>query len=188
MLEMESRRCSFLGYTQGEHFDAVCTVRCLINITDPKKQKVALKNISHFVKPGGKLLILEGIADGRGEVNPLKSQRLGLPHLPDVKHNVDFPIDSTVAYLKTLFSSVTFEANGIYDLITRVIGPRLIAPKEPEYNSLTNQIAAECQMLTGAMPRLARFGLFVCSNGAESDPNGVEDDYLESSYKGKIGA
>jgi hypothetical protein len=85
--------------------------------------------------------MLEGVADGRAALSQLR-EKVGLPPLPIVPHNLDFNRQATLRLLEGLFARVDLEANGLYDLVTRVLYPHAIAPAEPDYNSAVHRSAA----------------------------------------------
>ena len=151
-----------LSLTDEEQYDAVTTMRCLINITDIREQQQAITNLHRATKEGGRLLMLEGVADGRTELSRIRAD-VGLAPLPNVPHNLDFGMNETMKFLKELFSNVTFESNGIYDLVTRVLYPCLIAPAEPEFNTAFHSTAATLAATVNACPEISRFGLFTCT-------------------------
>jgi SAM-dependent methyltransferase len=157
----EWRKCDVLALNESCAFDAVITVRCLINIVDRGKQWKAIGNIHQAIKAGGRLLMMEGIQDGRQELNRIR-QAVGLAPMPTVHHNLDFVVNDTMTNLKTLFSSVNFISNGIYDLLTRVLYPLMITPNAPVYDSPYHDAAFAIAQSAGDCERLARFGLFVC--------------------------
>lgn len=142
-------------------YDVVVTVRCLINIVDWNLQQQAIQNIHQAIRPGGRLLMLEGVADGRASLSRLREQ-VGLPPLPVVPHNLDFDKAATLRLLEGLFTSVELEANGLYDVVTRVLYPHAIIPAEPEYNSALHRSAATLAAHITVCPEVSRIGLFVC--------------------------
>lgn len=150
-----------LTLNEPAKYDAVITVRCLINIVDRALQWQAIANLAKALKPGGRLLMLEGIADGRQELNRIRSS-VGLAPMPTVHHNLDFEVGATTQYLRTHFSSVEFRANGIYDLVTRVVYPLMVKPQEPVYDSPYHSAAYAIAQERTDCAGLSRFGLFLC--------------------------
>lgn len=151
-----------LTLADRDRYDAVTTTRCLINIVDWNLQQQAIRNIRRAIRPGGRFLMLEGVADGRAALSRLREQ-VGLPPLPVVPHNLDFDRHATLRFLEGLFARVELEADGLYDLITRVLYPHAIAPAEPEYNSALHRSAAALTAHVASWPELSRIGLFVCT-------------------------
>src|SRR5262245_3432517 len=54
-------------------FDVAVSSRCLINLAGWADQQRALTNIAHMLKPGGRFLFLEGLADGRDRLNEMRA-------------------------------------------------------------------------------------------------------------------
>jgi SAM-dependent methyltransferase len=142
-------------------FDVVVTVRCLINIVTRGGQWKALANLARALAPGGRLLLMEGIQDGREGLNRAR-EAVGLSTMPAVHHNLDFRLGETTAYLRTLFSSVEFRANGVYDVVTRLLYPLMVRPEEPSYESPYHEAAFALSRHLHGHEGLSRFGLFRC--------------------------
>jgi len=60
-----------------DEYDVVITDRCLINLDTFEKQKQALVNLTSKLRPGGTLLMIENIVEGRERQNRLR-EMLGL--------------------------------------------------------------------------------------------------------------
>jgi ubiquinone/menaquinone biosynthesis C-methylase UbiE len=150
-----------LTFDATERYDAVITIRCLINIVDAELQRKAIANLHRSLKSGGRLLLMEGIADGRAELSRLR-EAVGLTALPQVVHNLDFPLAATVGYLRTLFRTVEVHRNGVYDLVTRVLYPLMIQPEAPAYGTPFHEAATAMTAAVGGLEQVARFGLFKC--------------------------
>ena len=67
---------------------------------------------------------------------------------------------ASVLELRGLFTSAEFHANGVYDLITRVLYPSMIAPEEPVYGSPFHEAALPIVAALPGLEHLSRFGLF----------------------------
>ncbi len=148
-----------LNFQEENAYDVITTVRCLINVVDTNLQQQAIRNLHRALKPGGRLLMMEGVADGRGELNRVR-EAVGLGTMPKVVHNLDFPRAQTLTFLRGLFTSAEFTANGVYDLITRVLYPLLIKPQEPAYGSPLHEAALPIIAEVAGLEELSRFGLF----------------------------
>jgi SAM-dependent methyltransferase len=122
-------------------FDAAVSSRCLINLAGWPEQQQALHNIAGMLKPGGRFLFLEGLADGRDGLNHLRVAS-GLEPMPKVWHNVDFVEHELQAFLAPLFTVVERRHFGVYDFIARVVHPLLVAPDAPQYEARINEVAA----------------------------------------------
>ncbi|HLC41156.1 MAG TPA: class I SAM-dependent methyltransferase [Methylomirabilota bacterium] len=123
-------------------FDAVISERCLINLGSWADQKRAIAKIASVLKPGGRFIFLEGSKQGRQQLNAFRS-RAGLAAMPRVWHNIDFDEPATLAYLRRSFSLDQRVHFGLYDFVSRVAHPLIIAPDRPQYDSRINEVAAK---------------------------------------------
>jgi SAM-dependent methyltransferase len=110
-------------------YDAAVCVRVLINLRDLGEQIAAVENVAHWLKPGGKLILVEGYRDGFDALNRLR-QSCGMP--PVVPASINF-----YSYLSELQPTVAlwFEPagefhTGMFDFLTRIVYPRLVGPDE----------------------------------------------------------
>jgi len=140
-------------------FNVVISERCLVNIPNWENQKKALKNIANVIKPGGKLIFLEGWKEGRENLNNLR-QKLNLKSMPSVWHNLDFSWNRTIPYLEQFFKIEKKLHQGTYDFISRVVHPLFVHPEEPYYHSKLNEIAAKISLVQLGYESISR-GLFL---------------------------
>ena len=82
-------------------FDVALSVRCLINLESWDLQQRAIENIAKLLKPGGRFIFVEGLADGRRNLNAMRAQ-MGLAEMPTVWHNVDFEESQLTALPRSL--------------------------------------------------------------------------------------
>jgi ubiquinone/menaquinone biosynthesis C-methylase UbiE len=136
-----------LPYKKGS-FSAVVSTRCLINLTGWNKQKKAIANISDILKKGGQLILTEGMKQGRQRLNKLRNQ-MGLPSMPRVWHNFDFDEDKLMPFVSKHFIIKNDIRFGIYDVLTRVIYPAVIYPKNPQYGTEYHKLAEKLIYLVG---------------------------------------
>jgi SAM-dependent methyltransferase len=122
-------------------FDVAVSSRCLINLAGWPEQQQAIRNIASMLKPGGRFLFLEGLADGRDRLNEMRLAS-GLEAMPKVWHNVDFVEDQLQAFLAPMFSVLDHRHFGVYDFVARVVHPMLVAPDAPTYEAKINEIGA----------------------------------------------
>jgi SAM-dependent methyltransferase len=122
-------------------FDVVLSCRCLINLPGWSEQQRAIANIANVLKPGGRFLFLEGLEEGRTQLNEAREQS-GLDRMPTVWHNVDFRERQLLDYLEPMFTVADRRHFGVYDFIARVVHPLLVAPDTPQYDSRINQVGA----------------------------------------------
>ena len=147
-------------------FDVVLSERCLINLTSWDDQKRALANISSVVKPGGRFIFVEGCKQGRERLDELR-QAVGLDKMPDVWHNLDFDEQDTLAYLRRFFTVEHRAHLGVYDFISRVVHPLMVAPEQPCYDSKYNKIAAELCRISQEFKDLSRVLFLVLQRTGE---------------------
>jgi len=121
-------------------FDVAISQRCLINLSTWDDQKKAISNIAKVVRPGGTFIIQEGTQQGRRALNRARTN-FGLSFMPDVPYNLDFDEDLLWPYIQRFFQIVEIRRFGLYDLISRIVHPLLVAPDEPKYEAKINEIA-----------------------------------------------
>jgi SAM-dependent methyltransferase len=114
----------------------------LINLAGWPEQQQALRNIAGMLKPGGRFLFLEGLADGRDGLNRMRVAS-GLEPMPKVWHNVDFVEHELRAFLEPLFTVLERRHFGVYDFVARIVHPLLVAPDAPQYEARINEIGAQ---------------------------------------------
>ncbi len=137
-------------------YDAVVCVRVLINLANVEEQVAAIRNMAKWVKPGGKLLLVEGYLDGFEVLNALRGEcRL------DAMKPAAINFYSHVADLRPAVEE-SFEisdewSSGMFDLLTRVTYPLLVgadkATGPSDFHEKTVPLA-----LAIDEPALAKFG------------------------------
>jgi ubiquinone/menaquinone biosynthesis C-methylase UbiE len=136
-------------------FDTAVSVRCLINILHRTEQFHALDEIARVIRPGGRLILVEGKAEGRAALNEAREAH-GLDAMPPVWHNRDFREGELLAHLDRNFTVSFKRGFGRYDYISRVVHPHLIKPRAPEYTAEINQIAARIAVTDNDAEHLSR--------------------------------
>src|SRR5262245_50627675 len=53
----------------SSNYDAALCVRVLINLRNGEEQKIAIRNIAKMLRPGGRLILIEGYKDGFDAIN-----------------------------------------------------------------------------------------------------------------------
>ncbi len=108
----------------GGDYDAALCVRVLINLRDLSEQKVAVGNMAQMLRPGGRLILIEGYKDGFDAINATRAA-IGLA--PATPAPINF-----YSYLSELMPTIlehfTVEATwhtGLFDFLTRVVYPQL---------------------------------------------------------------
>ncbi len=136
-------------------FDAVMSVRCLINLDGWETQRRAIGCLASVLRPGGRLILVEGSSEGRAGLNALRAS-VGLEPMKPVWHNWDLSTSVVSKFLESTFELVEQHDSGIYDLIARVAHPLLVAPEAPQYEAKINQIAARIASAADGLPNLSR--------------------------------
>ena len=148
-------------------FDTAISERCLINLENWEEQKCALDKIASVIRPGGRLIFVEGCKQGRENLNRARTD-VGLEALPPVWHNVDFDENATESYLKRAYTVERKLNLGAYDFVSRVVHPLLVSPDEPKYDSKINEIAAKIALRTQDSSRIGRVLFLVLRRKGEA--------------------
>jgi SAM-dependent methyltransferase len=130
-----------LGPERFGMFDAAITTRCLINLQSWEDQQRALGNIASVLQPGGRLVFIEGWAQGRARLNEMR-RHVGLPEMPPVWHNIDFDDEALLATARSHFRLVDRRHFGVYDFVARVVHPLMVDPEPPKYDAGINEVGA----------------------------------------------
>jgi SAM-dependent methyltransferase len=120
------KQVDFLGtYELDFDYDYVVSQRFLINLMEWPLQQQVLLNLMSMLKPGGRLLMLEGSRQGVDSLNKLRAA-LGLEPI-DVKwHNLFFDDQALVDFMRQHGYDFLGEGGlGTYFLLTRGIRPAL---------------------------------------------------------------
>lgn len=105
-------------------YDVIVCIRVLINLRNLDEQIAGLGNLAHWLKPGGKLILIEGFLDGFDALNRLRAEcdMPGFspaainryPYLAQLKPTIDRWFDNTAEF-----------HTGMFDFLTRIIYPRV---------------------------------------------------------------
>lgn len=142
-------------------FDVVISQRFLINLPEWSLQSRVLLDLMALLKPGGRLLLLEGSQDGVDALNRFRSA-CGLEPIPVKWHNLFFEdrklVESMAAHGHRC---VAQEGLGTYFLLTRGIRPLL--DKDLNWDCEFNRLAASEQVDAelGLGVRFSRLKLWV---------------------------
>lgn len=105
----------------GAH-DVVVCIRTLINLSDLAAQRTALGNLVSWVRPGGRLVLIEGFSDGFEALTELR-ESLGLPPLNAAPINVYAALDDLRDLLDAAGEVEAQFHTGTWDVLTRVVLP-----------------------------------------------------------------
>jgi SAM-dependent methyltransferase len=110
-------------------YDAAVCVRVLINLRDAGEQETALGNIARWLKPGGKLILVEGFTDGFEALNELR-RKCELPDLVPAAINFYSSLAQFRPVIERWFTVADEFHTGMFDFLTRVVYPRLVGPDQ----------------------------------------------------------
>ncbi|MBV8507103.1 MAG: class I SAM-dependent methyltransferase [Alphaproteobacteria bacterium] len=123
---------------------AVCT-RVLINLRDLREQAIALANIACWLRPGGKLVLVEGFRDGFSALNRLR-RGIDLPDIIPAAINFYSALAELEPFIDSQFDVVARFHTGMFDFLTRIIYPRLVGPDQVDtVGEFHHKIAAVAQ-------------------------------------------
>jgi hypothetical protein len=126
-------------------FNALTSIRCLINLTSWDRQRAALGQFAECIEPGGLLFASEGWTDGFAGLN-LRRQRAGLPAIALAEYNLMIERDRFEAEAREYFDLVGYEPMGFYLFISRVFMPKFVYPDAPTHSHPMNELASDFQI------------------------------------------
>jgi ubiquinone/menaquinone biosynthesis C-methylase UbiE len=125
-------------------FGVVTSHRCLMALLDWELQKKALLEIHRVLRPGGKLVLMEGTFEGLAKLNETR-QLFGLePIAPDGRDRLitlKFHEAELRAFCAPHYDLQRIQRFGMYYFLTRVVQPLLVAPDKPSYEHKLNEVA-----------------------------------------------
>jgi ubiquinone/menaquinone biosynthesis C-methylase UbiE len=110
-------------------YDAAICVRVLINLRNAAEQATALDNLARWLKPGGKLILVEGFTDGFEALNQLRRD-CELPELVPAAINFYSSLAELMPTIERSFTIADEFHTGMFDFLTRVVYPRLVGPDQ----------------------------------------------------------
>lgn len=136
---------------KDNHFDAVVTERCLLNLPNRETQVHAINEVYRTLKTDGLYVMVEGSRTGLYELNSLRA-KVGLKPIEDRDSDNVQSLKFDEIELETKLWLANFKVLkkqhfGMYYLISRVIHPLLVAPEEPKFNAKINEIARQIASL-----------------------------------------
>jgi SAM-dependent methyltransferase len=108
-------------------YDAAVCIRVLINLRDAREQIAALENMGRWLRPSGKLFLVEGFSDGFHALNRLRRE-CEMPDLVPAKINYYSHLAELWPAIERLFAVGDEFHTGMFDFLTRVVYPRLVGP------------------------------------------------------------
>lgn len=133
-------------FTENQ-FDAVISIRCLINIPEIKLQYTAIDNILHVLKPGGLLFFSEGYKQWFEVLNSYRN-RNNLPQIKLARYNKLFDIPRLEQKFNKAGRIEKFINFGEYIYLSRIAHP-LISQNNVKHDSSLNKIFADMHINNG---------------------------------------
>ena len=109
-------------------YDIALCVRVLMNLRDFDEQMVALLNIAGMLRPGGRLILIEGLRDGFEALTQFR-QSIGLTPIIPASHNFHSSLAEITTALNAHFTVERTWHTGLYDFLTRIVFPQLVGPE-----------------------------------------------------------
>lgn len=142
----------------NEQFDVVTSHRCLMALLSWDRQQAALLEIMRVLRPGGRLILMEGTIQGLNRLNTLR-RGVGLEDISadgrDRLFTLKFDETTLVPFLNSLGQVLVRRGFGGYYLISRVVNPLLAAPQSPSYGDPINEVAKVIEL---AFPNIVDCG------------------------------
>jgi len=156
------KQVDFLGhYDLDNNYDIIVSQRFLINLTEWRLQSKVLLDFMSMLKPGGKLLMLEGSKQGVDSLNVFRAA-WGLDAIPVKWHNLFFDDDVLKELMQQHgYALVEQDGLGTYFLLTRGVRPNL--DRKLNWDCEFNRLAATREMknLLGFDTKFSRLKLWV---------------------------
>lgn len=145
------QQVDFLGpHLLANDYDIVVSQRFMINLMEWSLQQKVLLDLMVILKPGGRLLMLEGSKQGMDSLNEFRAA-FGLNPIPAKWHNLFFDDEVLIRFMQQhAYNLLEEDGLGTYFLLTR--GVRPILETELNWDCEFNRLAA-----TPAMKRLLAF-------------------------------
>jgi len=121
-------------------FDTVVSIRGLINLPSWDLQKQAILGVHEILPPSGEFLFIEGSAEGLGRINDLRMSA-GLPEIRKPWYDTYFNDTMLLDFMSEHFDISASRDLDTYFLLSRVLYPLAVHPREPSFDSTSNKVA-----------------------------------------------
>lgn len=148
-------------YVLADDYDIVISQRFVINLMEWSLQQKVLLALMAMLKPGGRLLMLEGSKQGMDSLNEFRAA-FGLNPIPVKWHNLFFDDEVLIRFMQqNAYNLLEEDGLGAYFLLTRGVRPAL--EKELSWDCEFNRLAAtpEMRRLLAFDARFSRLKLWV---------------------------
>lgn len=112
-------------------YDAIVSVRVLINLANLNQQFLALDNLKKVLKPGGRLILIEGYIDGFYGINAFR-ETVHLSALTPAPINFYSHYSDIYQYIKKDYDIRAEFHSGCFDFLTRIVYPALVGPENAQ--------------------------------------------------------
>jgi len=109
----------------GTGYDAGLCVRVLINLRDLEEQKRAMRNMAGMIRPGGRLILIEGFRDGFDAINSTR-RAIGLAPANPAGINFYCNLSDLMPTILEHFQIERTWHSGLFDFLTRIVYPQLV--------------------------------------------------------------
>jgi SAM-dependent methyltransferase len=162
---VQLKKIDFLSrYSLDDDYDFIISQRFLINLMEWRLQSKVLSDFMQRLKPGGKLILLEGSQIGVDELNCFRAL-WGLEPISVKWHNLFFDDNVLISFMKqNRFELIDQKGLGSYFLLTRGIKPNI--DKELSWNCEFNRISAteKIEEILNVGLKFSRLKLWVFEN------------------------
>lgn len=156
------KKVDFLGdYELDKDYDYIISQRFLINLIEWELQQKVILDLCSHLRPGGRLLMLEGSVDGVNQLNKLR-KTYGLDPIPVKWHNLFFENKKLKEFLKNNNLEL-IEKDGLGDYFFLTRGIRPCFDKDLDWQNKFNEISAskEIKKMLGFKDKFSRLQLWV---------------------------
>jgi SAM-dependent methyltransferase len=163
-IRAEQHDVTAIGAAYPEAFTAASSVRCLINLPREEQQRQAIGQLAQVLVPGGRLFLIEGIAEHFAAMNRMRAA-VGLRSIPLDWHNLVFSKASLERELRLYFEVDDILDFGEYYFVSRVVNPLLAAPEEPKFEDKLNLVAKaiwQSDVVRAKFAEMSTLMLYVC--------------------------
>jgi SAM-dependent methyltransferase len=116
----------FEEFAAGPVYDTVLALHVIEHVSEPI---TTLREIARWLKPGGKLILVEGFTDGFDALNELR-RKCDLPDLVPAAINFYSSLARFTPIIERWFTVAGEFHTGMFDFLTRVVYPRLVGPDQ----------------------------------------------------------
>ncbi len=156
------KKVDFLDkYELDKDYDVIVSERFLSNLMEWRLQQKVMLDLMAMLKPGGKLLMLEGSRQGVDTLNDFRSV-WGLEPISVKWHNLFFDDNALIEFMKQQgYNLIEQEGLGTYFLLTRGVRPNL--DNNLNWDCEFNRLAASRKIkdLLGFNTKFSRIKLWV---------------------------